>query len=182
MRALHHRGGLSPAFTTVNQYNNVGSANIRGFEVIGGWQPMPQLKLTAGFTQTTAQLTSSTFPTLEFTGVQLGQVPYWTVNVGAEWRPLPELAFNVNLKSFPSYWNDTGHTQWNEGATLVDLGASYAVAKNVDVYGIIQNLFNVQYLAMGYTTTSFEGPTVNTTSIPALGMPFTAAVGLKARF
>jgi outer membrane receptor protein involved in Fe transport len=174
--------GLSPAFTTVNQYNNVGSANIRGFEVIGGWQPLPQLKFTAGFTQTTAQLTSTNFPTLEFTGVQLGQVPYWTVNVGAEWRPLPELAFNVNLKSFPAYWNDTGHTQWNEGATLVDLGASYAVAKNVDVYAIIQNLFNVQYLAMGYTTTSFEGPTVSTTSIPALGMPFTAAVGLRARF
>jgi len=174
--------GLSPAFTTVNQYNNVGSANIRGFEVIGGWQPLPQLKFTAGFTQTTAQLTSTNFPTLEFTGVQLGQVPYWTINVGAEWRPLPELAFNINLKSFPSYWNDTGHTQWNEGATLVDLGASYAVAKNVDLYGIIQNLFNVQYLALGYTTTSFEGPTVNATSIPALGMPFTAAVGLRARF
>jgi outer membrane receptor protein involved in Fe transport len=149
---------------------------------MAGWQILPEVRFTAAFTQTTAQLTSTNFPTLEFTGVQLGQVPTWTFNAGAEWRPLPELAFNLNFKSFPAYWNDTGHTQLNEAATLVDIGASYAVAKNVDIYGIIQNLFNTQYLAMGYTTTSFEGPTVSTTSIPALGMPLTVAVGLRARF
>jgi outer membrane receptor protein involved in Fe transport len=174
--------GLSPAFTTVNQYNNVGSANFRGFEVIGSWQPLEQLRFTAGFTQTTAQLTSSNFPALEFTGVQLGQVPQWMLNVGAEWRPLPELALNINLKSFPAYWNDTGHTQLNDAATLVDIGASYAVARNVDLYGSIQNLFNTQYLAQGYTLTSFQGSTVNATSIPQLGMPLWATVGLRARF
>ena len=174
--------GLSPAFTTVNQYNNVGSANFRGFEVIGSWQILPQLKFTAGFTQTTAQLTSSTFPTLEFTGVQLGQVPDWMFNAGAEWRPIEGLAINVNLRSFPAYWNDTGHTQLNEAATLVDLGASYALAKNVDVYGSVQNLFNTNYLAQGYTLTSFQGPTVSTTSIPQLGMPLWVTVGLRARF
>jgi outer membrane receptor protein involved in Fe transport len=174
--------GLGPSFTSVNQYTNVGNANFRGFEIIAGWQPLPELKLSAGFTQTTAQLTSSNFPTLAFTGVQLGQVPNWMLNLGAEWRPLPELAFNVNLKSFPAYWNDTGHTQLNEGATLVDLGASYSFGKNLELYGIVQNLFNTQYLAQGYTLTSFEGPTVSTTSIPAMGMPLTVAVGLKARF
>ena len=174
--------GLSPAFTTVNQYNNVGSANIRGVEVMGSWQILPQLKFTAGFTQTTAQLTSTNFPTLEFTGVQLGQVPTWTFNGGAEWRPLEGLAINFNMRSFPAYWNDTGHTQLNEAATLVDVGASYTFAKNVDFYASIQNLFNTTYLAQGYTTTSFQGPTVSTTSIPQLGMPLWATVGLRARF
>jgi len=46
----------------------------------------------------------------------------------------------------------------------------------------VQNLFNSQYLAQGYTLTSFQGPTVSTTSIPALGMPLWAMVGLRARF
>jgi outer membrane receptor protein involved in Fe transport len=174
--------GLSPSFTTVNQYNNVGSANIHGFEIIGSWQPLPELKFTAGFTQTTAHLTNSSFPALEFTGVQLGQVPEWTVTAGAEWRPIDGLTLNVTLRSFPAYWNDTGHTQLNEAATLVDIGASYAVAKNVDIYGSVQNLFNTYYLAQGYTLTSFQGPTVSTTSIPALGMPLWATVGLRARF
>lgn len=174
--------GLGPAFTTINQYNNVGSANFRGFEVMAGWQPLDQLKLTAGFTQTTAQLTSSFYPTLERTGVQLGQVPNWMLNIGAEWRPIAELALNANLKSFPAYWNDTGHTQLNDGATLVDLGATYSVRKGVEVYGSVQNLFNVQYLAQGYTTTSFEGATVSNTSIPAMGMPLTVLAGLRASF
>lgn len=174
--------GLGSSFTTVNQYNNVGSATFQGFEIIGGWQPLKELRLSAGFTSTNAYLTSSYFPALERTGVQLGQVPNWMLNLGAEWRPIPELALNVNLKSFPAYWNDTGHTQLNDGATLIDLGASYTLDKSVDIYGAIQNLTNAQYLAQGYTLTSFQGSTVSATSIPAMGMPLTVAVGLRARF
>ena len=75
----------------------------------------PELRLTAGFTRTIAQLTSSSFPALERTGVQLGQVPNWMLNVGIEWRPIADLVLNANLKSFPAYWNDTGHTQLNDG-------------------------------------------------------------------
>jgi len=174
--------GLGPAFTTVNQYNNVGNANFRGFEIIASWQVLPELRLNADFTQTTARLTSSNFPGLEFTGVQLGQVPDWMLNIGAEWHPIPDLALNINLKSFPAYWNDTGHTQLNDGATLVDLGASYKVRKGVEVYGIVQNLFNTQYLAQGFSLTSFQGSTVNASSIPTLGMPLTVVGGLRASF
>ena len=174
--------GLSPAFTTVRQYNNVGSATFQGIEVIGGWQPLKDLRLNAGFTTTRAFLTSSNYPTLELTGVQLGQVPNWMVTAGAEWRPIPELAFTATLKSFPAYWNDTGHTQLNDAATLIDLGVTYSPAKAVDIYGSIQNLTNANYLATGYSLTSFEGPTVSTTSIPTLGMPFTVIVGLRAKF
>ena len=108
--------------TTVNQYNNVGSARFAGFEVLGGWQALPELKLSAGFTQTSAYLTSTTVPNLLRTGVQLGQVPTWMFNAAAEWRPIADLAIIVNLKSFPAYWNNTGHTQLNDGATLIDLG------------------------------------------------------------
>ena len=106
----------------------------------------------------------------------------WDYVKGFEWRPIANLAINANLKSFPGYWNDTGHTQFNEAATLIDLGVSYALNNSVQFYGLIQNLTNAQFLAQGYTLTSFEGPTVSTTSIPALGMPFTIAAGMRARF
>jgi len=168
--------------TTVNQYINVGSARFAGFEVIAGWQPLAELKLSGGFSQTSAYLTSTTVPNLLRTGVQLGQVPIWMVNLAAEWRPIADLAISVGLKSFPSFWNNTGHTQLNEGATIIDLGVSYAFRDSVQIYGSIQNLTNVQYLASGYTTTTFEGSVVNATAIPALGMPLTAVVGLRARF
>ena len=168
--------------TSINQYNNVGSAVFQGYEIMGSWQPTKEVLLTAGFTGTSAYLTSSNYPLLERTYVQLGQVPPWMFNAGAQITPITDLRFTVNLKSFPAYWNNTGHTQYNEAATLVDLGASYSIRKSVEVYGAIQNLFNSQYLAQGYTQTSFESGTVSTTSIPALGQPLTASVGLRARF
>jgi outer membrane receptor protein involved in Fe transport len=174
--------GLSPSFNTVRQYNNVGSATFQGIEIIGGWQALTNLRFHAGFTGTRAYLTSSNFPTLELTGVQLGQVPGWTVTAGAEWRPIPELVLTATLRAFPAYWNDTGHTQLNDAATLIDLGVIYSPAKAVDIYGSVQNLTNAQYLATGYSLTSFEGPTVNATAIPTLGMPLTAIAGLRVKF
>jgi outer membrane receptor protein involved in Fe transport len=168
--------------TTVNQYINVGNARFTGFEVIAGWQPLPELRLSGGVTQTTAYLTGTTMPNLLRTGVQLGQVPDWMLTAAAEWRPIPDLSINLSLKSFPAYWNNTGHTQLNDAATLIDLAMTYSFNKSIDIYGAIQNLTNAQYLAAGYSTTTFEGPFVNPTAIPALGMPLTAAVGMRARF
>lgn len=174
--------GLSPAFTTIRQYQNVGNATFQGFELIATWQPVQQVKVMGGFTNTVAYLTSSTMPSLERTGVQLGQVPNYMFTAGIEWRPIETLVLTAGLKSFPQYWNDTGHTQLNDGATLIDIGARWSPAKDVDIYGSIQNLTNVQYLASGYTLTSFEGSTVSATSIPQLGMPLTAIAGLRVRF
>ena len=174
--------GLGPAFTTVRQYQNVGSATFQGVELIASWQPNEKLKLTGGFTSTTAYLTSSTNPTLVRTGVQLGQVPGYMFTAGVEWRPIETLVLTASMKSFPQYWNDTNHTQLNDGATLIDLGLRWSPVKDVDVYGSIQNLTNVQYLAQGYTRTSFEGSTVNASAIPQLGMPLTATAGLRVKF
>lgn len=168
--------------TTVNQYINVGSATFQGVEIIGGWQALPNLRFNAGFTATNAYMTSSAYPNLIRTGVQIGQVPTWMVNASVEYRPIPDLLLSASLKSFPAFWANTNHTQLNEGATLLDVGAAYTFDKSVELYGSIQNLTNVQYLASGYTVTSFEGSTVSNTSIPALGMPLTAMVGLRARF
>lgn len=174
--------GLSPAFTTVRQYQNVGNATFQGFELIATWQPLEQLRLMGSFTNTVAYLTSSINPTLVRTGVQLGQVPTYMFTAGVEWRPIENLVLTASLKAFPPYWNDTGHTTLNDGATLIDLGVRWSPAKDVDIYGSIQNLTNVQYLAQGYSLTSFEGSTVNASAIPQLGMPLTAIAGLRVRF
>lgn len=174
--------GLGPAFTTVRQYQNVGNATFQGLELIATWQPFEQLRLTGGFTQTNAYLTSSVNPTLVRTGVQLGQVPSYMFTAGVEWRPIETLVLSAAMKSFPQYWNDTNHTQLNDGATLIDLGLRWTPVKDVDIYGSIQNLTNVQYLAQGYTRTSFEGSTVSASAIPQLGMPLTATAGLRVKF
>ena len=65
---------------------------------------------------------------------------------------------------------------------MIDLGMTWSPAKDVDIYGSIQNLTNYQYLAQGYTLTSFQGTTVNASSIPAMGPPLAATVGMRVRF
>ena len=142
--------GLSPAFTTVQQYNNVGNATFQGIEIIGGWQPFSNLRLTARLHQhrrLSHQL--ATIRRWNEPACSSARCPNWTITAGAEWRPLPELALTAHLRSFPAYWNDTGHTQLNDAATIIDIGASYSPAKSVDIYASVQNLTNFQYLAHG---------------------------------
>lgn len=170
---------------TLSQYVNAGDATLRGFEVLGGWQG-GRLSVTAGFTYTDAHLTSSLYTTPSAgvvpdpVGQQLGQVPEWTATASASWRVTKRLALNASVKSFPSYWNTTSHTQRNDGATIVDLGASWRVMKGLELYTSLQNVGNVHYLDQGYGYTTTNGSTLRGSTVPALGMPFWATFGLRA--
>lgn len=170
---------------TLSQYVNAGDAVLRGFEVLAGWQ-LGRLSLTGGFTYTDAHLTSSRYTAASAgvipdpVGQQLGQVPEWTATAGAAWRVTNRLHLSATLKSFPSYWNTTSHTQRNDGATIVDVGAAWKLWKELEVYGSLQNVGNVHYLDQGYGFTTTNGSTVRGSTVPALGMPFWATFGLRA--
>ena len=179
--------GLAPgSVSTLRQYVNAGNATIRGYEILGNAQVSNTLLVTGGFTQTWAYLTSSDYNTgtspADPTNAQLGQVPPWMLQLGAQWQALPDLNVSAQLQSFPAFWNNTAHTQLNDGATLVNVGFRYQVDKTVQVYGSIQNLFNTQYLAQGLTYTTYEGSTVNTANAPTLGLPRWFTLGVRATF
>lgn len=170
---------------SLSQYVNAGDAILRGFEVLGGWQA-GRLSLTGGFTYTDAHLTFSRYTTASAgvipdpTYQQLGQVPEWTATASGTWRMTDRLEVTASVKSFPSYWNATSHNQRNDGATIVDLGASWRVWKGLELYTSLQNVGNVHYLDQGFGTTTTNGTTVKGSTVPALGMPFWATFGLRA--
>jgi outer membrane receptor protein involved in Fe transport len=175
--------------TRVNQYVNAGDAVIKGAELIASWQATDDLQLNGGFTRTSAYLTRSLFPNNIGTtpapdpiDAQLGQVPSWMANVGANWRVTPKLKLSLQVKSFPSYWNNTAHTQRNDAATIADAGFSYNVNKIWEIYGSAQNIGNRHYYDSGLTTTTRNGSTYTASALPALGMPLTINLGLKANF
>lgn len=175
------------SITRLSQYVNAGDAVFRGFEVLGQLKATKTLQLTGGFTRTQAYLSTSDYTTPaatppDPTNAQLGQVPPWMLNLGASWQATADLNVSAQVKSFPDFWNNTGHTQLNQGATLVDLGFSYQVNKKVNVYGAVQNLFNVNYLAQGMTYTTYQGNTVSSSGVPALGMPRWFTLGMRATF
>ncbi len=170
----------------LSQYVNAGNATLRGFEVLGAWT-LGAMSLQGGFTYTDAHLTSSAYTTPSAgvipdpTGQQLGQVPKWLATAGAHWRLTPRLAVDATVKSFPAYWNATSHNQRNDGATIVDLGASWQVRRGLELYTSLQNVGNVHYLDQGYGVTTSNGSVVKGSTVPALGLPFWATFGLRAQ-
>ncbi|HLZ04746.1 MAG TPA: TonB-dependent receptor [Bradyrhizobium sp.] len=85
---------------------------------------------------------------------------------------------NLNPK-VPAYW-------------LVNMHTSYQITKNVQVFGLVQNLFNQHYYSAGtfFSTSGFNnstlgGPNLLTFNDPRTflpGMPLAAYAGIKATF
>lgn len=173
---------------SLRQYVNAGDAVLEGVEVIGAWKVTDAVSLNAGFTRTNAHLTRSRYQTPSAgvipdpVGQQLGQVPEWIATAGADWRASDRLRLGVQVKSFPAYWNNTAHTQHNQGATIVDLSASYRVWRSVEVYGVAQNVGSARYYDQGLAYTTTNGSTVSGSTIPALGLPLDLTVGMRATF
>ena len=174
-------GLAAGSITSLRQNVNAGSATLRGYEILGQATLSKTVKVNLGFTQTWAYLTSSDYvasPTNE----QLGQVPPWMVNAGVQWQATPELVLSGQLQSFPSFWNNTAHTQLNDGATLVNLGFRYQLDKTVQLYGNVQNLFNVNYLAQGMTYTAYQSSAISSSGVPSMGPPRWFTLGVRATF
>jgi outer membrane receptor protein involved in Fe transport len=170
---------------SLRQYVNAGNATMKGGELMGSWQVLDGVSLRGGVARTDGYLTSSNYSTPS-AGVipdpvrqQLGQIPRWMVTAGADWQVTEAFQVNLTMRSFPNYWNNTSHTQLDNAATVFDLGGSYRVLDNLELYVIAQNIFSKTYYdqGLGYTTTN--GSTVAGTTIPALGIPFNISGGLR---
>jgi outer membrane receptor protein involved in Fe transport len=174
------------SITQLRQNVNAGSATLRGYELLTQAQIFKSVRLNLGFTQTWAYLNSSDYDSgsspADPTNAQLGQVPPWMLNAGIQWQASAELALSGQIQSFPAFWNNTAHTQLNDGATLVNIGFRYQIEKNVQLYGTIQNVFNTNYLAQGMSYTSFQGSTISSSGVPALAPPRWFTLGVRATF
>ncbi|MFO1219921.1 MAG: TonB-dependent receptor [Burkholderiaceae bacterium] len=180
-------GLAAGSVTRVNQYVNAGRAVLRGFEVMGRWQASPDVLVDGGFSRTNAYLKTSAYTAPAATppdplGKQLGQVPLWTLNLGLQWQLLPGVNVSMQGKAFPPYWNNTAHTQRNDGALLLDAGVTWALRPELTLWGSVQNLGDRRYNDQGPTSTTLEGATIATSSIPALGIPRTITLGLRYAF
>ena len=183
---INGTGLAAGSITSLRQNVNAGNATLRGYEILGQATLSKTLRVNLGFTQTWAYLNSSDYDSgsspADPTNVQLGQVPPWMVNAGVQWQATPDLALSGQLQSFPAFWNNTAHTQLNDGATLVNVGFRYQMDKTVQLYGNVQNLFNVNYLAQGMSYTAYQGSTVSSAGVPSMGPPRWFTLGVRATF
>jgi outer membrane receptor protein involved in Fe transport len=161
--------GLS-GITSVRQYQNVGKATIMGLELMGNVKATRTVTLTSGLTYTDAYLTESNYPAAAPTHSQIGQIPHWVWTGGASWQATPSLVLTAQVKAWTGYWYNTAHTVWDGGAAVVDLGASYRLTKQIELYGMIQNLGGHIYYDTGAQ---------GSTTPPQLGQPFSVYAGVR---
>jgi len=116
-------------------------------------------------------------------------VDYWLTH---KWKIGADLVASSNSPYFPNEVSDEeGLNAFLPGYTRVDLHTSYDITDNIQVYGLIKNLFNQKY---GLYGTYFEaeevseldealgGPGFEDSRTMSPAMPFAAYGGVKVRF
>ncbi|MBL6938575.1 MAG: TonB-dependent receptor [Alphaproteobacteria bacterium] len=136
-------------------FNVPGTTVSNGVEVSGDWAPIDDLTLNLAYTYNYAR---------DATGVRLQHRPESVLNFNANYVLLGDKA-NVNLNvRYTSNTLDTDFSVFpgsivNLGSyAVVNLGGSYKILDNVEVYARAENLFDQKYeTAFGYGTAQLSG-------------------------
>ncbi len=125
-------------------------------------------------------------------GDKLPGISAHKIKLGAEYAILPQWRIGADWiwASSQYYFGDEGNVAPKLGPrSRVDLHTTYDVTKNIQIYGIVQNLFNTKYNTFGtfYSTDNLYESTGGALSfsdprsaVPA--MPFAAYGGMKVKF
>jgi iron complex outermembrane recepter protein len=120
-------------------------------------------------------------------GDHLTGIPNYRFKAGAEYQITDPWKLGADLNIVGNQWlvgDESNQNPKMPAYWTVNLHSSYRVSKNVELFGLIRNLFNQHYYVYGtfFETSSF--PYLNLTDprtfVP--GMPFVAYGGLRASF
>jgi outer membrane cobalamin receptor len=161
---------LSNCPATVNFNTNGQDGVARGVELVSDWRATPWLALNGAYTYTDSHYSATS--TGDPVGVQLGAVPTSLASLGATWQAGRSWSVYSGLRYNSSMYLDVNHTIPQSAFTLVDVGATYAVSRELELRGSIVNLGDVTYA--DNATTSAAGKT--------LGMPRAISSGVRWRF
>jgi iron complex outermembrane receptor protein len=120
-------------------------------------------------------------------GDHLTGIPDYRIKAGAEYQITDAWKFGADLNVIGSQYlvgDESNQNPKMPAYWTVNLHSSYQLAKNIELFGLVQNLFNQHYYVYGtfFETDSF--PYLNLTDprtfVP--GMPFALYSGLRAKF
>jgi iron complex outermembrane recepter protein len=128
-------------------------------------------------------------------GDHIPGIPNQRFKVSAEYQITDAWKFGGDLNVFGSQYlihDDSNQNPKVPAYWVVNLHSSYQVTKNVEVFGLIQNLFNQHYDAAGtfFDTGGFNSNTFGGSNFLVLsdsrtflpGMPFAVYGGVRATF
>ena len=128
-------------------------------------------------------------------GSHIPAIPAHRFKAGAEYQITDAWKFGGDLNYFGSQYlirDDSNIYPKVPAYWVVNLHTSYEVTKNVELFGLVQNLFNQRYYTAGtvFNTGGFNNSTLGGNPLVAFndprsmlpGMPLAAYAGIRARF
>lgn len=130
-------------------YENLGKVRAQGFELELGARPGERLTTRAVYSYTE---TENRTPGSARRGNTLARRPRHALTVSADWQaPLAGLTLGADVRLISDSFDDAGNAVPIDGYEVVTLRASLPVGDTVELFGRVENLFNVQYqTAAGY--------------------------------
>jgi iron complex outermembrane recepter protein len=117
-------------------------------------------------------------------GDHLTGIPNYRFKLGGEYQITKPWLFGVDLNVIGSQWlvgDESNQLPKVPAYWVVNLHSSYKISDNLEVFGLVRNLFNQHYYALGTLFDPTEFGYLNLTDprtfVP--GMPFAAYLGLR---
>jgi len=120
-------------------------------------------------------------------GDHIPAIPQQRFKVGFEYSITQPWTVGVDLNAFGSQYLIGDQSNQNPKVPpywVVNLHSSYKINKNVEIFGLVQNLFNQRYYAAGafFDTQGISFLTFNDPRTFVPGMPLAAYAGIRATF
>ena len=117
-------------------------------------------------------------------GDHLTGIPDYRFKLGGEYQITKPWLFGADLNVIGSQWlvgDESNQNPKIPAYWVVNLHSSYKISDNVEVFGLVRNLFNQHYAVAGTFFDTAEYPYLNLTDPRTLtpGIPFAAYVGVR---
>lgn len=124
-------------------YDNVGLARAQGVEAELGALPTDTLHLQAAYTYLETE--NRTRGTANF-GRDLARRPAHALTLSSDWTsPLAGLTLGADLRLVGDSFDNASNTRRLDGYALTTVRASFPLTEKVELYGRVENVFDVNY-------------------------------------
>lgn len=135
-------------FFFIQTNENIDTADLKGIELAMQWKPIDPVTLKGSYTWTKTKQTSG-----QYQGAPLNRIPEHLFNIHADWQinPQANIWAKVSFRGKETALSRQGArgTEY-DSYTLMDIGGTYKVSRDVNLYAGIYNIANKHITDVNY--------------------------------
>lgn len=135
-------------FFFIQTNENIDTADLKGIELALQWKPIEPVTLKGSYTWTKTKQTSG-----QYQGAPLNRIPEHLFNIHADWQinPQANIWAKVSFRGKETALSRQGArgTEY-DSYTLMDIGGSYQMSRDINLYAGIYNIANKHITDLNY--------------------------------